>query len=251
MSESPLEARVADGVVQARLVLPDAPSGPLPLAVFYMDAGGMRPAMSAMAQRLADAGYAVLLPDLYWRNGPYAPFDARTLFTDPDQRVRVRAMMDALTKDQVVGDTRALLDALAADPRLRPGATDRVGVVGYCMGGRMAFVAASRLADRVAAAASIHGGGLVTAEPDSPHLGAPRIRGRLYFGVADEDASCSPEHQAGLRAALDAAGVRYQLELNPGARHGYAVPDFPVYDAAAAERHWERVLALFGAEVRG
>ena len=113
----------------------------------------------------------------------------------------------------------------------------------------MAFVMAAALPDRIAAVAAIHAGNLVTDAPDSPHLGAPKIRARLYLGVADNDASATPAQQASLKEALDAAGVRYQLELYSGAAHGFAVPDFTVYDEAAAEKHWERVLALFDEEL--
>jgi carboxymethylenebutenolidase len=113
----------------------------------------------------------------------------------------------------------------------------------------MAFLVASALGERVAAVAAIHAGGLVTDAPDSPHRGVAGLRGRLYLGVAANDASCTPEHQEALTAALDAAGVRYALERYD-ALHGFAVPDFVVYDEAAAEHHWERVLALFDAELR-
>jgi carboxymethylenebutenolidase len=212
-----------------------------------MDAGGLRPAMSGMAEPLTAAGYAVLQPNLYWRSGPYAPFDFATVWTDPDERKRLSGLMNGFTPAQAMADTRAFVAALAGDPRVRAG---RIGAVGYCMGGRMAFYAASELADLVAAAASIHGGGLVTDAPNSPHLGADRIRGALYFAVADQDQSCTPAHVEKLRAALDAAHVRHAIELYPGALHGFAMPDFPVYKADAQARQWAKVLALFDANVR-
>ena len=112
------------------------------------------------------------------------------------------------------------------------------------MGGRLAFAAAGAHPARVAAMACIHGANLAVDEPTSPHLQAGKIRARLYFGVADNDASCTPEAQAKLKAALDAAGVRHELEVYAGALHGFAVPDSPKYDEVAAERHWEKVLAL-------
>ena len=236
-----IEVTTADGVVDGRLFA--AGGEPRPLVVSFMDAGGLRPAMSTMARPLVDAGYAVLQPNLYWRHGDYAPFDTSTVFGDPDERERLMAMVRSVAPDQAMADTAALLDAVAGDPRVRAG---RVACVGYCLGGRMAFIAATRLGDRVAAAASIHGGGLVTDEPDSPHRSAANIDAAIYLAVADEDPSCTPEHQSVLREALGAAGVRYQLEVFEGARHGFAVPDFPVYDERAAERQWQRVLELFG-----
>jgi carboxymethylenebutenolidase len=241
MSETRIEARTPDGAAAGRLFLPEG-LGPWPAVVFFMDAGGLRPAMSAMGERLASAGYAVIQPDLYWRSGPYAPFDMATMFADAAERNRVRALMAAVRPDAVVSDTVAFLDQVG-DPRVR---TDRIGVVGYCMGGRCAFVLATALPDRVAAVAPIHAGGLVSDAPDSPHKGAARIKAAVYVGVADQDGSCTPAHQETLRQALDAAGVRYTMELYRGARHGFAVADAPVYDPEAAERHWDRVLETLG-----
>ncbi len=219
-----------------------APASGSPAALFFPDAGGVREAMRAMASRLADAGYAVLLPNVYHRAGPFEPFDTRTVFGDPSERARLGKLMDSFTAAELMEDVAAYLDALGARPEVDG---ERVRCVGYCMGGRHAFIAAGTFGARVAAAASIHGGGLATGKPDSPELAAPRVAAELYFAVADQDRTCTPEHQATLRAALDAAGVRYRMELYPGAAHGFAVPDFPVYDEAAAERHWAQVLELF------
>jgi carboxymethylenebutenolidase len=231
----------AFGDVPTRLFVPEG-EGPFPLVLFYMDAPGLRPALDAMAARWVDQGYAVLQPDLYWRSGEYAPFDVPTMFSDPAQRSRVFALMNGFSPDDVVADTRALLASAEADLRLR---TDRVGLVGYCMGGRQAFVVACALGDRIAVCAPIHAGGLVTAQ-NSPHTRVSGLRCPVYLGVADADNSCTPEHQATLRAALDEIGAEYQLELYVGARHGFAVPDFPVFDADAAERHWSRLFQWFG-----
>ncbi len=246
MSEETIEVQTDEGTVDGRLLLPDG-DGPWPLVVYYMDAAGLRPATSEMGRRLTDAGYAVVQPNLYWRSGPFAPFDTSTVFGDPAERERLMALARAVRGDQAASDTRVLVDSVAADPRIDG---SRFGCVGYCLGGRTAFIVATALGDRVAAAASIHGGRLVTDGEDSPHRAAAKIRAAIYLGVADEDGSCTPEHQQALREALEAAGVRYTLELYPGAHHGFAVPDFPTYDRDAAERHWERVLALFGRELR-
>lgn len=238
---TPLEVDTPDGRADARLFTPGT-GGPWPLVVFYMDAGGLRPAMSSMAERLVSAGYAVLQPNLYWRSGPFAPFDAATVFADPAERTRLMALLRSVRADQTIDDTRRFVDQLAADPRLD---TSALRLLGYCMGGRMAFLAAAALGSRVHAVAAIHAGGLVGEGADSPHHQAGEIRGKLYLGVADADRSCTPEHQQVLKAALDTAGVRYTLELYPGALHGFAVPDFPEFDAAAAEHHWDRVLETF------
>lgn len=229
-----------DGVAHGRLFLPDG--GPAPLVVFCMDALGLRPALDVMAARFVDAGYAVVQPELYWRSGPYAPFDAATTFSDPAERARVMALMNALRPSDVIADVGALLDAIHATDDVLAGP---VGVVGCCMGGRQALYLAGALGDRVAAMASIHGGGLVRPDATSPHLGAPNIRARLYFAVADRDASCTDADCAALAATLTASGVTHQIERYPRAQHCFAVPDFAVFDEAAAEQHYARVLDLF------
>jgi carboxymethylenebutenolidase len=198
--------------------------------------------MDEMAAPLVGRGWAVLQPNLYRRSGPFAPFDFATVWTDPAERARIGALMNGFTPEQAMADTRALLGALAADPRW---STRRIAALGYCMGGRMAFYAASAFGDQLVAAASVHGGGLVTPAPNSPHLRASAIRGSLYFAVADQDRSCTPADCEVLRAALDAAGVRHELESFPGKLHGFAMRDFLVYDAEAADRQWSRILAQF------
>jgi len=245
MIEERIELRRDEGVLDARFYLPGG-NGLVPLVVFYMDAFGLRPALTRMAGRLVERGYAVVQPNLYWRSGPFVPFSPAATFADPAERERIMKLMSTVRVDEVAEDTLALVDAVSANPRVK---AERFGCVGYCMGGRIAFGIAAALPDRVAASASIHPGGLVTDQPDSPHLKAGAIEGRVYLGIADEDRGCTSEHQRALREALDAAGVRYDLELYSGARHGFAVPDHSVHDAAAAERHWARVLELFDAEL--
>lgn len=246
MSEVRLEAKRDGGILDGRLFVPEgeeATRARWPLAVMYMDGYGLRPALSAMAAPLTARGYAVLQPNLYWRVGMYEPFDARTAFSDPAERERVMRLVHGVKPDEAMADTRALVERVAAtDDRIR---TERFGTVGYCMGGRAAFISAEQIPERVVAAACIHPGGLVTDRPDSPHRHVADIRGEIYIAAADEDPSFTPEQRAILTAALDAAGIPYELELLVGARHGFAVSDHAVYDEAAAERQWERVFALF------
>jgi carboxymethylenebutenolidase len=153
-------------------------------------------------------------------------------------------LIQSLTPERLRGDAGAYLDALAARPDVRK---DRVGVTGYCMGGRLSFLTAALHPDRIRAAASFHGGGLVTDAPDSPHRLADRVKASVYLAVADQDRGCTAEHQGALATALAAADVAYGIELYRGKRHGFAVPDHPgAYDVEAAERHWRRVESFFG-----
>ncbi len=151
--------------------------------------------------------------------------------------------MGSTDPTRAMQDTGAFLSWLSRQPQVKG---EKVGVTGYCMGGGLALRAAGAFPDRVAAAAAFHGGNLATDAPDSPHRLAPRIKAKVYVGGADEDAGFPPEQAARLKDALDAAGVENTVEIYEGARHGYAPPDMPVFNAAASERHWRAMLELFG-----
>jgi carboxymethylenebutenolidase len=236
-----LDLRTADGVARAWTYR--SGDGPRPAVLLYTDAYGVRPAMHDTAERLARLGYLVLLPNVFYRAGDYRAFDKATVWTDLPERERLMKLIGSLTPERVREDARAYLDAIETQRDVR---TDRVGAVGYCMGGRLSVLTAALHPDRLRAAASIHGGGLVTDAPDSPHRLADRVKASLYLGVADQDRSCTPEHQGALASALGAADVEYCLELYRGKKHGFAVSDHPgAYDAAAAERHWRRLEAFF------
>jgi carboxymethylenebutenolidase len=232
-----------DGEARAFFFWP-AGEGPWPAVIFYMDAPAIRPALFTMCERLAGHGYAVLLPDMFWRAGPYEPIDIKAVFHDEAARRAIFGKLMATTSpEKAMRDTAAFLDWLSARPEVKG---QGVGVTGYCMGAGIALRAAGAFPDRIVAAAGFHGGALATDAPDSPHLLAPRIKARVYIGGADQDAGFPPEQADRLREALTAAGVENTVEIYAGARHGYAPPDMPVYDAAAAERHWDALLTLFG-----
>ncbi len=216
--------------------------GKRPGVLLYTDAFGVRPAVQEMASRLAGLGYLVLLPDIFYRAGAYAPFDARTVWSTPPERDRLMALIHSVTPERAAIDGGAYLAALASRSDVLP---DRIAALGYCMGGRLAFLAAGQHPGQVRAAALFHAGGLVSDGPASPHLLASRVEAALYLGVADADASCTPAHQGTLAEALGAAHLDYRLELYPGKKHGFAVLDSPVHDGDASERHWRRVEVFF------
>jgi carboxymethylenebutenolidase len=242
MSRTDISIPTPDGDARAFVFKPDGQQGPWPAVIFYMDAPAIRPAMFEMSQRLADHGYYVLLPDMFWRAGPYEPIDIAKVFKDEATRREVFGKLMGSTNPELqMRDTGAFLDFLAQQPEVKG---EKVGMTGYCMGGGIALRAAGTFPDRVAAAASFHGGRLATDAPDSPHLLAPRIKARILVAGADEDAGFPPEQADALKAALDAAGVDNEVTIYRGARHGYAPPDMPVYDKAASERHWTELFAL-------
>ncbi|HEU4362754.1 MAG TPA: dienelactone hydrolase family protein [Mycobacterium sp.] len=236
-----------DGTCPVHLFTPDDTDGPWPGVIMYVDAGGVRDTFFEVAAQLAGFGYAVLLPDVYYRHGEWAPFDMATAFGDPKERGRLMSMIHSITPEMMAADAGAFFDYLVARPDVRG---DRFGVCGYCMGGRTSLVVAGRVPDRVAAAASFHGGGLATDGPDSPHLLAAQIQAVVYVAGAKNDGSFTARDAATLEQALTAAGVEHTIETYP-AEHGFAVPDNPPYDAGAAERHWAAMRELFAAKLAG
>ncbi len=237
----------ADGTCPSYVYRP-AGSGPWPAVLVFMDGVGIRPAMLEVGEQLASHGYYVLLPDLFYRSGPYEPMNPHTVFGDPEQRkVLLEKFFAHATQANIMSDTRALLDFLAAQPDVRAGA---VGVTGYCMGGLMALTAAGTYPDRFLAAASYHGSRLATDAPGSPHLLAPQMKARIYVGGASEDPSFPDDMKARLELALTQAGVTHQIETYP-AKHGWVLRDTPTYDAAACERHWQTLLALLASTLEG
>ena len=217
--------------------------GKWPAVIIFMDAPAIRPALWDMGERLAKHGYFVLLPDLFWRAGPYAPINVKEVFADEAKRREVFGKLTGSTSpEKQLVDAKACLDYLAAQPQVKG---DKVAITGYCMGAGVVMRTAGNYPDRIAAAAGFHGGRLATDAPDSPHLLAPKITAKVLVAGADEDAGFPPEQADRLRAALTSAGVDNEITIYPGARHGYTMPDLPVYNEAAAERHWTEMLALF------
>jgi carboxymethylenebutenolidase len=217
-----------------------------PGAIFCMDGLGMRPTLVKMGQRLADAGYVVLLADLYYRRGPYEPLDPKKVFASGNPREALASYFSTTDNRRAAEDTGYLISYL--DTR-QDVAGKAIGTTGYCMGGGISLTVAGTYPDRVAVAASFHGGNLVNDTELSPHLMAPKIKGRVYVAGADQDNSYPPEMAAKLEKALSDAKVDHRCEIYPGALHGWTMPDFPVYDEAAAERHWRELIALFKAKL--
>jgi carboxymethylenebutenolidase len=240
MTNSNVDVKTPDGVADAYLTRPDD-EGSYPAVLFIIDAFGLRPRIEEMADRIAQRGYVVLAPNVFYRAGR-APVLPMPDFSEPDGRARffqqVRPLMEQLTPEAIARDSGAYLDFLADQ------ASGPVAITGYCMGGRLGFRIAAAYPDRVAALGAFHAGGLVTDAPDSPHLSADRVRAEIYFGHADEDASMTPEQIATLDAALDEAGVRHRTEVYEGAHHGYTMSDTAVYDEDATERHYAALFAL-------
>ncbi|MEU6071738.1 MULTISPECIES: dienelactone hydrolase family protein [Streptomyces] len=238
-----VDIRTEDGIADAYLAHP-GDERPRPAVLFYQDAYGLRPHLRSMADRLAAAGYTVLVPNVFYRHGRTPVIDLPEFIdpgADPTIWERIGPIVQSLTPDLVERDAGAYLRWLADSPLVADGP---VAVTGYCMGARLALLTAGTHPDRIAAAAGFHGGRLATATPDSPHLVAEHITAELYFGHADQDPSLPEEQIERLENTLTAAGVRHRCEVYPGADHGYTQADTPAYDRKADERHWVALLDL-------
>jgi carboxymethylenebutenolidase len=241
MSERRLNVIAADGAAEGFLYAP-AGSGPWPGVLYLTDVWGIRPANQAMAQRVATQGYAVLMPNIFYRTDalPIMP-PGEPDTKEPATMRRLSHLLAAVNADQMRRDGAAYADFLLAQPEVRK---SPIAVVGYCFTGQFALRAAAAAPDRIAAAASFHGGHLVTDAADSPHAELPKVKAELYFGHAVEDQSMPPAAIERLEAALERWGGRHESEVYAGAKHGWSVPGRPVYDRAASERHFEKLFAL-------
>ena len=243
--ESDVEVRTADGVCNAAFFHPA--DGAYPGVIFWADAFGLRQASRDMGRRLAAEGYAVLVPNPFYRMVKEIPFEPGNFdFKNEKDVAKLRPLLGSATAPGHV-ETDAAGIAEFFDGRTAVKRSAKMGVQGYCLGGPMAVRTAAALEERVGAAASFHGGGLVTDKPDSPHLLAPRIHARMYFGVAGNDDAKDPGAKDKLREAFEAAGVPVEVELYADAMHGWCMPDFPVYKKDDAERAWGKLLELYRA----
>jgi carboxymethylenebutenolidase len=234
------EIPTPDGVVDALLIAPET-SETLPGVIQLTDGLGFRPAHEDLSRRIAAGGYAVLTPNIFYRTTKPPAFDFEPDFSSERSMKRFRELTEPLTPDAMALDGSAYMEFLAAQPFVSRGP---MGVVGFCFSGQFALRTAAALPDRIAAAASFHGGSLVTDTERSPHLVLPRVRARLYFAHAVNDRSMPPEAIEKLRAALKAWDGAYESELYEGALHGWMIAGGKVYHPEQAERGFAKLMAL-------
>ena len=243
MIEKNLDIPTADGAMNTFVVYPDE-NGPHPVVLFYMDAPGKREELHDMARRLASVGYYVILPNLYYRKSRDFWLKERT----EAGMAEMFGYMDTLDARTTVVDTAAILKFADAQPEANAA---RIGAVGYCMSGPFVMWAAAEFPGRINSIASIHGANMATNQPDSPHQMAPRIKCESYFACAETDKWAPPADIEKLEASLKKAGVAHRIEWYPGVEHGFVFPKrVGIYNMPAAERHWERLFALFARTLR-
>ncbi|MGE5111557.1 MAG: dienelactone hydrolase family protein [Acidobacteriaceae bacterium] len=243
MEELSVEIRTTDGTADGFLFQGLEPK---PGVIYLTDIGGIRPSQHQMARRLAEQGFTVLMPNLFYRTGrpPVAQFPLRP---GPDNEKRLGELRGPLTPEAVQRDANAYIDFLTAQTMVGMGP---IGVVGYCFSGAVALRIAAARPKEVAAAASFHGGRLYTDDPDSPHLLLPKIRARLYFGHAVQDRSMPAEAIEKFEEALRAWGGEYESETYEGAFHSWTTLDSPVYNQPQAERAFAQLTELLSTSLR-
>jgi carboxymethylenebutenolidase len=241
MIEKEVEIRTVDGTADALLYQAEDNSRH-PGVIHLTDIAGVRPSHQAMARRLADKGYTVLLPNIFYRTGRTPIFDFVPKFGEERTMKRFGELRAPLTPEAVERDAASYVDFLAASGAANSGV---MGVVGYCFTGAFAMRMAAVRPTKIAAAASFHGGGLFTDAPTSPHLVLPRIKAQLYFGHATNDQSMPKEAIEKLDRALAAWGGKYESEIYDGAYHGWTTADAPVYNQPQADRAFEKLTELF------
>ncbi|MFI5025107.1 MAG: dienelactone hydrolase family protein [Alphaproteobacteria bacterium] len=241
MIEETLDIATADGAVETFICRPER-GGPYPPVLFLMDAPGIREELYCMTRRLSTVGYCVLLPNLYYRFGRDTIYGPDVLEHGSAEHTRMRAVRTRMTIPPVMEDVAALIRFAGARPDIGHGP---VGCHGYCMSGPYALAAAARYPGRIAAAASFYGTWLVSDAVESPHLNLGKAKGELYIACAEHDDLAPLPMVEELSRLFQASGAAGELEIYPGVHHGFAFPERRVYDKPAAERHWERLIALY------
>lgn len=250
--ETDVEIKTPDGACDAAFF--HLKTGSHPGVLIWPDAFGLRPALRAMGKRLAAAGYSVLVPNPYYRAARASALDLNTAtfnFQNEADMTRLRKLMSGLNAPGAA-ETDATAFIAFLDAQKSVNTRKKIGTQGYCMGGPLVFKTAAALPERVGAAASFHGGGLVTDQPGSPHLLIPKMKARFYIGIASNDDMRQPDAKDTLREAFDAAKLPAEIEVYPSL-HGWCMPDMPaapdkpIYNKADAERAWGKLLALYKA----
>jgi carboxymethylenebutenolidase len=240
MIEETLDIQTRDGAMETFVCQPDR--GTHPAVLLLMDAPGIREELRDMTRRLTSVGYCVLLPNLYYRAGRDTMFDGTVLDHGGPEHTRMRAIRTKMTIPPVMDDVAEMMKFLDGRAGVKPGP---IGVHGYCMSGPYALAAAARYPDRVSAAASFYGTWLVSDAVESPHLTLGKAKGELYIACAEHDELAPLPMVAELKMLFDQSGNKGELEIYPGVHHGFGFPQRKIYDKAAAERHWERLIALY------
>jgi carboxymethylenebutenolidase len=251
LTETDVTIKTADGTCDAAYIRPA--TGAYPAVIIWPDAFGLRPAMRGMARRIAAEGYSVLVPNPFYRiqKAPVFPEPVKFDFTNPADTAKLPPLTGSIGAPGAA-ERDAVAFVAFLDAQKEVDKAKKIGTQGYCMGGALVVRTAAALPDRIGAGGSFHGGNLVNDTPNSPHLLAPKIKARMYFGIAGNDDMRQPDQKDKLKAAFAAAHVPAEVEVYMST-HGWCVPDMPapadkpIYNMAEAERAWGKLVALYKA----
>jgi carboxymethylenebutenolidase len=247
VTEKDVQVKTPDGTCDAAFFHPT--TGTHAAVLIWPDAFGLRPSLREIGKRIAAEGYSVLVPNPFYRVKKGAAVDDPSTFNFATERAKIQPLMDSVTAaGNAEKDAIAYVAFLDAQPQVNT--SKKIGTQGYCMGGPLVVRTAATIPNRIGAGASFHGGGLVTANPNSPHLLAPKIKARMYFGVASNDDKAQPDAKDKLREAFAAANVPAEIEVY-GSLHGWCIRDMPlangapIYNRPDAEKAWAKLVALY------
>jgi carboxymethylenebutenolidase len=250
--ESDVEVKTPDGTCDAAFIHPKR--GSHPGVIIWSDAFGLRPSMRGIGKRISAEGYSVLVPNPFYRVAKAPAFQtdevAHFNFQDQSMMAKLRPLMGSISAPGAAEKDAAAFVAFL-DSQHEVNKKKKIGTQGYCMGGPLVVRTCAAAPDRLGAGASFHGGGLVTDQPTSPHLLAPKIKARMYFAIAANDDQRQPDAKDKLREAFAAANVPCEIEVYPNSQHGWCVPDMPasstgpIYNMPDAERAWGKLVALY------
>jgi len=248
VTETNVQVKTPDGVCDAVFIHPT--TGTHPGVLVWPDALGLRPSMRDIGKRIAAEGYSVLVPNPFYRSAKAPVFDASFSFQNQADRAKLQQMTAPLNASGAA-EKDAVAYIAFLDTQTQVNKSKKIGTQGYCMGGPLVVRTAAAVPNRIGAGASFHGGGLVTDKPESPHLLAPKIKAKMYFGIAANDDANQPDAKDKLKQAFAAAKVPAEIEVYPGTLHGWCVPDMPlqdgkpIYSKPDAERAWSKLVALY------
>ena len=251
VTEKDVEIKTPDGTCDAAFIHPT--TGSHPGVIIWADAFGLRPAMRDMGKRIAAEGYSVLVPNPFYRKAKAPAFDAAGMasfsFANQADMAKLQPLMASINAEGAAEKDAAAFVAFL-DAQKEVNKAKKIGTQGYCMGGPLVLKTAAAVPDRIGAVGSFHGGNIATAQPNSPHLLAPKIKARLYFGIAANDDMRQPDMKDNLKAAFPTTA---EIEVYSGSQHGWCVPDMPlqngmpIYNKPDAERAWAKLVALYAA----
>ena len=242
MIDNNINIKTNAGIMDSYICYPNT-SKSLPSIIFYMDAPAIRQELRDMCKKIAEEGYIVLLPNLFYRHGKEGkyPFDQNN-YKDKDELKKMITTMNSTTNKMITEDTEFIINYIN---KIKNAQKNKIGIVGYCMSGRFVVTCGAKYNDQIQAVASFYGVGIYTEEEDSPHLYASKIKGETYLAFAEKDIWVTNEQIKRINETFSKVNDKVTIEIYKNTEHGFAFPDRFSYNERAASKHWKELLELF------